>query len=160
MIQKHLSWSEVSGSWSWKWNRRNIRERYEALAARSPWISSNGYAADSHMALQSPKHTTWESRRARLFKDLKSNTYVAIAAVPYIPQQFPVRHSKAESVFIAWQQCSVKLAFLLHLQQGIGFTILQHPRKIMSEKLKVISVMLKNREDDRYLGVTISGSLH
>lgn len=30
----------------------------------------------------------------------------------------------------------------------------------MSEKLKVISVMLKNREDDRYLGVAISGSLH
>lgn len=30
----------------------------------------------------------------------------------------------------------------------------------MSEKLKVISVMLKNREDHRYLGATISGSLH
>lgn len=81
------------------------------------------------MALQSPKYTTWESWRARLFKDLKSNIYVAIAAIPYIPQQFPVRHSKAESVFIAWQQCSVKFAFLLHFQQGIGFTILQHSKE-------------------------------
>lgn len=41
-----------------------------------------------------------------------------------------------------------------------GLLFCNIPKKIMSEKLKVISVMLKNREDDRYLGVAISGSLH
>lgn len=41
-----------------------------------------------------------------------------------LPERLLVRHGEAELVFVARQRRSVKLALLLHFQQGVGFAVL------------------------------------
>lgn len=139
VIQKHSSWSAVSAPWSWKGNHGRIRKWYKAQSNSQTEKEREREVLELSLMdalLIAPElcshHETPQEKDNMLSLSLKAlhETFrLQSPAVPYIPQHFLVRHGKAESVFIAWQWCPVKLSLLLHFQQGVWFTVLWGSKK-------------------------------